>query len=126
MSKRRRSRRDDSPPVASYADRLVTRSRSPVLNRELREWEDRRAFHPDGAFRAFATVRSSPFAATIIQAPPSSVRRVSRRAFVHPQKVAVCVRRHQRKEVLFALGRAGKGARKRPRRTASSEISCRR
>lgn len=43
--------------------------------------------------------------------------------YVRPD-VMVCVRRKQRKEVLFALGRAG-GSHKKPRYTEESKIICR-
>lgn len=50
--------------------------------------------------------------------PPAGV------SFAVPREVAVCVRRKQRREVLFAKRRTGKGARARRRRNAWSDISC--
>lgn len=47
--------------------------------------------------------------------------------FTVPRSVAVCVRRSQRREVMFASQRAGRGRRvynRRSRRNASSSISC--
>lgn len=44
-------------------------------------------------------------------------------AFGFPSRVAVCVRRSQRREVLFARGRAG-GRHRRPRWNASSYWRC--
>lgn len=96
--------------------------------------EDRRQWHPQGPARpARATVRS---AARLVPAPrkdryggvrswmsslPSAV------SFAAPRRVAVCVRRHRRREVLHALGVAGgSGGRfKRRRRSEYSSISCR-
>lgn len=46
-------------------------------------------------------------------------------AFKAPQQTLLCVRRAQRKEVLFALMKTGKGARrKNRRRNKFSEVSC--
>lgn len=45
--------------------------------------------------------------------------------FVAPKYVVHCVRRHRRKEVLFALGKTGKGAKqKRRRRNMWSSVRC--
>lgn len=52
---------------------------------------------------------------------------LSRRVgFQHPWQVMICIRRRQRREVLFALGRGGSGGgrRKKPRRTFYSEVRC--
>jgi len=45
-------------------------------------------------------------------------------AFRNPEKVAVCVRRHERKEVLHALRRVGRGSGRRRRRNEASNIRC--
>lgn len=45
--------------------------------------------------------------------------------FQEPDRVAVCIRRKARREVLFAKKRAGRGGMRRPRRTWLSKISCR-
>lgn len=51
----------------------------------------------------------------------------SRQAFKFPDRVLVCVRRQQRRQVLFALRGTGKGSRKKERKfNAFSEISCKR
>lgn len=47
-------------------------------------------------------------------------------AFQAPRGVMVCVRRHIRREVIHALGKAGIRGQKKPRRTAYSSVSCRR
>lgn len=45
--------------------------------------------------------------------------------FAIPQKVALCIRRKRRKEVIFATNKAGAGVkRKNPRRNFWSEIKC--
>jgi len=45
-------------------------------------------------------------------------------AFHAPEKVVICVRRKRRKEVIFALNKAGKGGQRRPRRTHNSGVQC--
>lgn len=47
-----------------------------------------------------------------------------RLVFAVPKTVSTCVRRQQRREVLFARGRAGRNGGRRYRRNASSSISC--
>jgi hypothetical protein len=45
--------------------------------------------------------------------------------FDSPKKVIACVRRRERKEVIFAIGRAGRGAkRQRPKYNENSNIRC--
>jgi len=126
MSKRRRrDRRDDKPTSLAQLLGPPLLHRSPVLS-SLGEWEDRRAFNANSPLRNHITFRSRS-SADIVANKPTPVRQVSRPAFRDPQDVVVCVRRKQRKEILHALGRTGRGARRaRPRLTASSHISCRR
>lgn len=50
--------------------------------------------------------------------PPSGL------SFDAPHKVAVCVRRKERREVLFAMKRTGKGSRSRRRRNKFSNMGC--
>lgn len=105
----------------------------PVLT-PLTLYEDRRTYHPDGQFRWPA---ASPRAAAQVVARPARVTRSSVGghysfrpkqtkavlAFAAPHKVAVCVRRQVRKEVLFAHGVGGGKVRK-PRRNAYSKLHC--
>lgn len=41
-----------------------------------------------------------------------------------PRDAVICARRNIRKEVLHALGKAGRGGQRPPRRTANSDIHC--
>lgn len=87
--------------------------------------EDRRTFHPLGALRsAAATVKSARRIVT--RDPVASFfgkQTKARLHFADPSRVVVCVRRKIRKEILHALGKAGKGH-KRPKRGPFSDISC--
>lgn len=115
----------------------------PRLNRlpsvTLNTFEDRRTFHPEPYTRvAFALPRSAsqlvaghhrnvnvnksshPGKASY----PVALSVPSRIAFKVPERVALCVRRSRRKEVLFALGRTGKGSHSPKRRNKWSSIGC--
>lgn len=116
-------------------------------NVHLREIEDRRRFHPlrraapaatfsrrdqrriVEKYRAVQTnfmqaATLDPFVG--FSQPSVSVGLpAGRPAFAVPKKVAVCVRRHQRREAIFAKGHAGKGAaQKRRRQSEFSNIGC--
>lgn len=106
-------------------------------NYRLMDIEDRRLFHPDDTY---APSQSLPTSRTRIITRP---RRQARRSgnlngslpkmfqpvavvagFRVPKKVAICIRRKMRKEVLHALRKAGKVGQKRPRRSYYSDIHC--
>lgn len=98
----------------------------------LTDFEDRRQFHPDGVFqspkvlfpprsRVVARARQGPKAQNPVR---GGLVRFPSLSFSVPNKVLICVRRKQRKEVLFAKRKAGRGGQKRPRRNWYSEISC--
>lgn len=118
----------------------------PQLNRLpsviLQTYEDRRTFHPEPYTRvAFALPRS---AAQLVAGPNRNVNNdkthsgykgttaptgfssgvPSRVAFKVPNRVALCVRRSRRKEVLFALRRTGKGSHSSKRFNKYSSIGC--
>ena len=86
----------------------------PSLSVVLREFEDRRTFHPLG--RALRPALSFPRAAARLVVKPSFRSLSARVGFEVPSRVAVCIRRKQRKEVIHALKLTGKGAGARFRR----------
>lgn len=97
----------------------------------LVELEDNRTFHPSGSSRAprFAVRLSardrqpSPRQRQVGYRPRSQTKAVI--AFEQPDQVVLCVRRKERREVLFAKRRHGRGGRRPRRRTWKSQISCR-
>lgn len=133
MSRRRRRNRTAERDHNSIANlRLPPRINSSSSRLLLSPFSDRRMFHPDDVFapvfstrkdqrrivdrnvnvgRSGSTPYRNPFAAT-------------RLGFNVPAKVSVCVRRSQRKEVLFALRRTGKGSRSPKRRNYWSDVQC--
>lgn len=101
---------------------------SPVVVRSL---EDRRTFHPAGRLRPpasflvndarFVSPQSWSNERTRNDPYPSSTI-----GFAVPARVAVCVRRKQRREALFGVGAVGSGKRvsKFRRRSEWSNIKC--
>lgn len=103
--------------------------------------EDRRTFHPEKLNRPVLNVHGRP-AAQVLADRPRSLKKPSARqqafrwgkdvasqtkavlTFAQPSKVAVCVRRGVRREVLHALKRTGKGAGSSRRRSWTSKIGC--
>jgi len=91
--------------------------------------EDRRAFHPDGRYRAPA---ASPKAAARIVAKPArsvgghykfGIYGSPSIGFSRPDNVAICHKRKTRREVIFASGHSGSGNRK-GKRTYTSKFHC--
>lgn len=136
---RRRSRRseigfqrDDFP--------IATRSVLEPSYLDLRAIEDRRFWYPEPLLepaRAVSRVADS-FVTTVgrpasrgrgrpfslkkyLDAIPQDIFR-----FEKPENVAICIRRKERREVLFANRKRGKGSRQRKRRRNEySDVSCR-
>lgn len=108
---------------------------------KLSQIEDRRTWHPQGKTRPARSFQSSQHKLKIAtnrhtsprSTNPVHLKKAAARAaalphrvqFDAPQKVLICVRRQQRKQVLFALRKTGKGARaKRHRQSYFSSIGC--
>lgn len=141
MARRRRRRdRDDATSVSSSPLRspVVQRILEPSFARArtfLQQLEDRREFDPNIARPARAFVRSAARLEVGNANVPRKSSRVPRIRFAEvphnvrfgdPRRVAICVRRHQRREVLHALRHVGRGSKvKRPRYNEFSDVHCR-
>lgn len=93
---------------------------------DLRVFEDRRSFYPERVYRPALSTSRRGFARVRERAAlprPSSMLRDLRFQFAVPQKVIICVRRKQRREVLHALGKT-RGGSGRKRRNSWSNVSC--
>lgn len=122
---RRRARSADAPVIANDPLSSLLQA-SPVRPMEVIEDvftepsipHDRRLFqfHEPEVFKMEVSDGISYGVSSV--APPSGVRVAT------PSRVAVCVRREQRREVLHALRRTGGGGRKRRRYNEWSNISC--
>lgn len=105
-------------------------SRRLVPRLELRPFEDRRLFHPLQVFRPALTFTRRASARVVLSRPQgrpfSSFSSPDVLRFAVPRDVVMCVRRQDRREVLFAkrLMRSGGGSKK--HRNYWSAISCRR
>lgn len=128
MSKKRSSKKTppkrDFQPIANR--RLLKAPRLPVL----RQVEDfRRNSFPLTRARAYRILRTVRHVRPVVKPYKSLYPRVAplnRLAATLPKGAVVCVRRAQRREVLFALGRGGRSGRQSPHRTNStSKIHCR-
>lgn len=96
----------------------------------LSMYEDRRQFTPEPYTRvAFALPRKA--AHLVVKQPSQKPAKAmypgvlpSGVSFRVPDRVAICVRRGRRKEVLFALNKTGKGAHSPKKRNSFSKVSC--
>lgn len=113
---------------------LTANRRLPLqLLTPLSVFEDRREWNPEGdnaPARSFNKSRHR--LVSIPRRPRKSVAYIKPNfytpdvvAFHAPRKVLICVRRKRRKEVMFALNKAGKAGQRSPRFNEYSEVSCR-
>lgn len=134
MSRRSRRRRHSNNKTSTLLHTHVQRDIFIPIARpsaaHILQLEDRRRFEPVDTFPRAQFHRSARLVVgdnvnknkgkTRKSSVPSTIK------FAVPQEVAVCVRRKQRREVLFAMRRTGKGSkRKDRRRTYFSDVSCR-
>lgn len=89
----------------------------------LRSIEDRRTFYPERALRP-ASLFSQPRHRLQVS-PGSNFKLPVGVSFEDPRRVLICVRRKQRREVLHALKRTGRGAGKRRHRKGPyTDVRC--
>lgn len=127
MAKRRNRDRSEQRDSTHIASSLL---RPTVIPDLLSLIEDRRTFNPAEYYPKGTSKLSSEIG--IAPVKRSGVKRGKNVAFQPdifrfkmPEKVALCVRRKSRREVLFALRKTGKGSRMvKRRRNRYSEISC--
>lgn len=124
MAKRSRNRQTNRDHFTIANPRLA----SSVVLTPLKSISDLRTFHPLEEMRPlFSTVRKAsrvlPYNVNVGRNRKANVLTFAERfRFADPRKVAVCVRRKQRREVLFALRKTGAGGRK--RRNQWSNVKC--
>lgn len=147
MARNRRRTRERSEETSDFSNDLKTLLRSPSQSpyvvqplvhhtspssQVLSDIEDRRTWHPQAEQRP-ARSFDRPTHSLVVPRHPKNVNksRAGASALPHqvqfdaPNKVLVCVRRAQRKQVLFALKKTGKGAKARKhRRSYYSDIRC--
>lgn len=119
-----RSRMTRPSAISRISRSLTLRLPRPVVLRPRQLVEDRRHYHPLGPARSPRVFSGHPVKPHVVR--PSRGRSVPAKVrFAEPRKTLVCVRRKERREVLFARGRTGKGSGfGRKRRNKQSEITC--
>lgn len=137
---RSKNKRRDTTDIARELDSLPNDLDGSFLD-GLSIYEDRRQWHPEGIYapaRGFSKTRHR-----LRELAPKHKRDrkrahsledlrsrlegpYARLAFQAPDSTLICVRRQQRREVIHAKKKAGRGGQKKPRFTEYSNISCRR
>lgn len=89
--------------------------------------EDRRTYYPGRVRPVVSITVGKPARLAVKQNPrfkqPSQTKGIV--AFAEPKRLPICIRRKERREVLFSKGLPGSGKRfKKPRRNAFSDVSC--
>ncbi|AYQ58218.1 hypothetical protein [Microviridae sp.] len=116
------ARRSSRTPGSSTFDRAP--DVLPRLSR-LSLLEDRRHFHPLGPVRpALSLLSTRPRIVVRKRAPGGKFALSPHLSFEVPKSVAVCIRRKQRREVLFANKKTRGGAGSKRRRNFWSLIRC--
>lgn len=111
---------------------------SPPRLSPLTVFEDRRQFHPEGDYAPARSFNKSRH--RLVVRPARAVAKASRSFkspelftpkfvtssvyFDAPKRVLVCVRRKIRKQVMFALKKAGRAGQRRQRRNEFSDVYC--
>lgn len=111
------------PPADPLLERIL--SVTPLFSPTL--LDDRRRFDPAGPLRPAYSVYRDDRRLIAKSSPVGSVRNdtlSARVGFVVPERVAVCVRRQQRKEVIHALGKQGGGGSRARRRNRWTDVDC--
>jgi len=124
MRRRSRSGLVDRRPPDPLLDRILAVTTLPVSPLQV---DDRRFFDPAGPLRpAYSVYRADRrlIAKSSTVGSPRNDTLSARVGFAVPERVAVCVRRQQRKEVIHALGKQGGGGSRRRRRNSWSDIDC--
>lgn len=127
-------------PGQAWRDTVIAR---PSLPRRylspLSVIEDFRAYHPRPRLRTYRSVfAGSIFSRSVVGmfSRDRAIRRnrINRRRLAHlsmdvhrvlPRSAVICAKRRSRREVIFAMNKAGRGGQRRPRRNETSEIICR-
>lgn len=138
MGRNRRRKREVSTPSLTIQRLLpVTRpplspSLTPFSDRLLQDLGDRRLYHPLQDYRpatystggpARLALRDRSYGRKPRTFGASQTKAVQ--VFGSPNRVGICIRRHRRREVLFAKRKAGRGGSQRPhRRNWWSDVSC--
>lgn len=132
MAKKRSRRRRDSEKAQHFSNpRLLSPvrtvvSRPHVTATPLREIEDRRSYHPLDFFRPARQLSGHPAKPHVQKTNKAAPQVMRSLRFAVPEQTAICVRRNQRKEVLFAKKKTRRGSGSKKHFNWFSKISCKR
>lgn len=116
------------PIVAASRPRLAVVSVPRLSPETLRELEDRRLYNPTKTVSPPRSIRRDQARLTLpvrrANKPHRPPALFHQPAFAIPDRVAICVRRKVRKEVLHAKKVAGKSGLRKPRRNFWSKVQC--
>lgn len=99
----------------------------PVVQTTLQQVEDRRRWHPLRKLAPAGTLSRRDQRRLVEKSRPNPFNDPFpsfRIGFEVPKKVAVCVRRKTRREVIHALGKTGSGAKARRRKSEFTNVRC--
>lgn len=127
--RRRRGSEIPSPPDAVFLRPLTPTAllRDYTPRSALAEVEDRRSYHPLSPHRPARLLDGNDVQPNVNKKPTGKFSRSLPFGlnFADPKRTVICVRRSERKEVLHALKKTGKGkGRRNPRRGRFSDIGC--
>lgn len=121
MSKRRGRKGRDNISITSPLSLFFG---LPFTSTFLREVEDRRSFYPGSSRPVFSPPSHLPIFKAARSKRPSSFPSDAL-AFSVPDMTPTCIRRRQRREVMFASGNGGRrGKQRRHRRSRFSDVHC--
>lgn len=128
MAKKKSNSKSSTPtaahPTAVASPRLVVRPVVRLSPVTLPLIEDRRRYNPTKTVAPPASIRKDQARVTLKSPRARILQTNTPLGFSVPEKVALCVRRAVRKEVLHAKKVAGKSGLKKPRRNFWSKIKC--
>lgn len=137
MARRRRPKNTPGRDTFDIANLSLPRTLSPSTL--LSDIEDNRQYHPEGADRSPRLLSGNNYSISVgdrstrsslkksLYGPFIASQTKAKIIFSEPDRTLVCLRRKQRKEILHAKRKTGRGGRPKrsPRRNWKSDIACR-
>jgi len=112
-------------PVTAFSSGFDFFDPIDALRRAVRAVDDRRRFDPNIVRPAYSLGRDARrLVAKTFPVGKRDDRLSARVGFAVPERVAVCVRRQQRREVIHATRKNGSGGSRRRRRNYWTDIDC--
>lgn len=132
-SKNKTTYSNTTKKTRAYRRNTKPRLRSSIFDKKLNEYnnrfvEDRRRYNPNKNYQPQTRSGSTARIVTTVTPAKQSNRTTTlnrlQARFAAPERVMICVRRKQRREVIHALKLSGKSGQRRPTRSRYSNINC--